>query len=1061
MKKTFLTLFLLFHYFISFSVEQTKITGIVTDEYGIPLDGVRIKIKNNQEYSSQNGDFSIPIAQNSEDTLTFIKKGKEIKNLNYTGQDRIHISLKSDPILIDSVIVIGYDNAQIKDLTGAISCYKFDNNNNHQFSNSVSSALTGKIAGLNIVSSEGALDASSKITIRGGSSITQNNTPLIILDGFPINSLDEIPLGDIETINVLKDASATAIYGSQGANGVIIVSTYKGIEGKISISYNSYYGIRKIAKEIDVLSSSDYTKLQYELASSNSQDLEEFVSIFGEYSDLELYNQDHNNINWQDKLFGKDAFFTSQNLTINGGNSKNKYRLNYLLDKNNGIMTNSRLTKNILSLNMESRISKKLLLETYSTYLNKKVLGAGTSGENTSTNSRLKNAVLYSPISNYAFGSNIDDFSDESSLYNPLTVTNNDYKQAIENSLKINLALSYDLFNNKKIINKTEISGWIKTKETNHAYGLFTSQANNYGNQPLATILTQNYNKKRECSSIIYKILNSPKNHLKLLLGEELIENNSKYNQEEARYFPSYLSPKETLANMSLGEAQPITTYIYPSDRLFSIFGRVNYEYENKYLITFTTRADRSSKFSNDNQWGFFPATALAWRFSQEKFTRNNDWLNNGKLRLSYGLAGNNNIGNNLYKLYYTAGSSDDPAIYYNEESQTFIKTSNILPNPKLKWETNITRDIGLDLDLFNEKISIVCDVYYNSTKDLLINSSIATESGYAYMMRNIGETSNKGVEFSINGTLIKNKKCDFEIYSNLATNKNRIENLGQNNTIQVSSGWAGSEISSDYILKEGQPVGQMYGYVTDGYYKIEDFNYNQSTHSYTLKDGIASDENLLVSDNFGPGSLKLKDLDGDGIITENDRCIIGDANPKATGGFGIKVRYKNWDFNLDAYWEYGNDVYNANKIEFTTSNKYKYRNMSSEMSEDKRWTYIDENGNRVTDPEILTSINSHHTIWSPIIGRYIFHSWAVEDGSFLRISKITLGYTLPKRILQKFKIENIRVYGSIDNLYCFTKYSGYDPEVDSRNSTPLTPSVDYSAYPKTRAISLGLNINF
>ena len=998
------------------------------------------------------------------------KPNNKTELLDSIASDSSLFSDKWDSVLsgeqhyvLHEIEVIGYGTQKKRDLTGSVASLKFEENTAHHQSNSVAEELTGKLAGVHIISTDGSLDANAKITIRGGGSITQDNSPLYIIDGFPANSIEDIPLSEIKSIDVLKDASATAIYGAQGANGVIIITTFGGKINKTSVSYNSYYGIRWLSRELKVLSPYDYALLQYELASSDDESLVDYSKLFGNYSDIDLYKEIPQT-DWQNKVFGEIGFLTSQNIIIKGGNEKTDFRINYTYDDNNGIMVGSNLEKHSAGINLNTKLSNRCKIEINTTYIHKKSLGAGTSSEGSTSTSRLKNAVTYAPLDCLAF-SNLDDATYEtgSSLYDPLSIINDDYRKMTSTLLRGNVALSLFFLPQKNLIWRNELSGCGENDETQRGYGITTSQAQQYGQQPLAYILNEENNKLREMSSLTFDRQLNKSNNIKLMIGEELSETNKNYTYNESRYFPTYISPKEALASMSLGTAQPISTYTYPADRMFSLFCRTNYSYEGKYLAAITFRSDRSSKFADGHQWGYFPAGAVAWRFSDEKFMETSrKWFNNGKIRASYGLSGNNRIKNSLYQLVYTAGGSDDDAIYFNENSQSFLTYSSILANPDLKWETTTTRDIGLDLDFFDNKLSLVADIYYNTTSDLLIESAIATESGYSSMMRNIGETSNKGLEIAINGVLYQNKNWKVTGGANVAFNRNRIEKLGNQNSTLVSSGWAGSEISSDYILQEGKSTGQMYGYVTDGYYSIDDFNYNSSTHSYTLKPGVANDADIIAANGqFGPGCIKLKDLDGDGIVSENDRTIIGNANPDATGGFSFKINYKKWDFGIDAYWSLGNDIYNANKIEFTTTNKYKYRNMTSEMESGKRWTNIDANGNRITNPDDLATLNKNTSIWSPNMGRYIFHSWAVEDGSFLRLSKLTLGYTMPQRWTKNIKIQDLRIYASVNNIYCFTKYTGYDPEVDSKNTNSLTPGVDYSAYPRSRVFCCGLNINF
>lgn len=972
-------------------------------------------------------------------------------------------SIEFNTDILDEIVVIGYGEEQRRDLTGSTSSIQFKENQLFKPSTSIESELTGKLAGVRIVTNSGALDAQSTITVRGGSSVTQDNTPLIIVDGFPVQNLNDIPLYSIQSIDVLKDAAATAIFGAQGGNGVIIITTYKGDKNKTRISYNSFYGVRKNLKELNVLSPYEYAKLQYEIAYQNADNIENYTNLMGDPQDWDIY-KNLTPTNWQNKVFGRNAFFTSQNIDISYNTDKTLYHADYTYDLKNGVMLGSQLKSHKAGLSAQSSITNRVKLNISTHYSHKEVDGAGTAIEGSTTSSRLKNTLLYAPLSAFAYenNENVTDYENNASLSNPVTLINDDYKNTTNQTFRFDIGLQAYLDRAKRLAWNTNVGGWLSNNINNRAYGLSTSQSRTYGKQPLAYTFNEKENKFRENSSVTYNALKGNKNQtLKLMLGEELVIYNNRYKNTEGLYFPNSLSLNDLHNNYGLAKTVNSYAYNYPSDRTFSVFGRTTYDYLHTYMATLSLRADRSSKFALKNQWGYFPAVALAWRFSEEPFFENQPLgINDAKVRISIGSSGNNKVKSGLYNFSYKYGDTNDNTIYFNETAVAFLTTDNVLNNPDLKWETNIKRNIGIDFSLIKSRFDLSFDAYYNTTNNLLLSRAIPTESGYKSMMDNLGETSNRGFEFAIKTIIVKNKNWEVALNANVSINRNRIESLGVNKQTLVSSGWAGSEISSDFILQEGKPTGQIYGYLTDGFYKVNDFDYDSKNNKYTLKEGLESDKELLsLGSSFGPGSLRIKDLNGDGEITEADRTIIGDVNPDATGGLSINVKFKNFDFGIDSYWSLGNDVYNANKIESTTSNKYLYRNMTSEMSDDNRWTNIDDCGNYITDPELLAKMNANKTIWSPIIGRYVLHSWAVEDGSFFKISKITLGYNLPSTLLQKLHLTSLRIYGCIDNVYCFTKYTGFDPEVNSRNTTPLTPGVDYSAYPRSRAYSLGLNL--
>ena len=382
-----------------------------------------------------------------------------------------------------------------------------------------------------------------------------------------------------------------------------------------------------------------------------------------------------------------------------------------------------------------------------------------------------------------------------------------------------------------------------------------------------------------------------------------------------------------------------------------------------------------------------------------------------------------------------------------------------VMNNPDLTWETTYTHNIGLDFGFFRGALSGSIEAYQNDTKDLLINFPI-TGSGYDSQYRNIGSTRNRGVELTLNAPIIEKKNFSLNISGNIAYNVNRVTDLGGLESITAQSYWASTEIGDDYIVQVGQPLGNMYGYVNDGFYSADDFEYTGG--KWVLKSGVVDNSAVIGSTYLMPGAMKLKDLTGDGKVTVADRKVIGNASPDFTGGFSLSGYAYGFDFSANFNYMIGNQVYNANKVEFTSSRKFNNRNLIDMMNLDNRWTNIDwTTGELITDAAQLKSVNAGKTMWSPAIGTAVFSDWAVEDASFLRLQSATLGYTLPEDLTKKAHIRRVRVYVTGTNLFCLTKYSGYDPEVDTRRATPLPPGVDYSAYPKSIGFVAGVNLSF
>ena len=552
-------------------------------------------------------------------------------------------------------------------------------------------------------------------------------------------------------------------------------------------------------------------------------------------------------------------------------------------------------------------------------------------------------------------------------------------------------------------------------------------------------------------------MLKNDDHHLNAMIGHEWIVTKSKKLTNTVHGFPESFTSQDAWKYSTQGTPYSIDNYLNPDDKLLSFFGRINYDYKSKYLLSATFRADGSSKFSDGNRWGYFPSAAVAWRVSSEPFMEGTkSWLDDLKLRFSYGTAGNNNIPSGQMNLNYASSSTS-----WINGFNNYWAASKTMPNPDLKWETTITRNIGLDFTTLGGRLSGTLEAYLNTTKDLLIQFPVAG-TGYDYQYRNMGKTQNTGFEASVNWIAVDKKNFGLSFSANIGFNKNKIKDLGIMDDFGAETYWASSEIGNDFWIAKGGAVGKMFGYRSAGRYEVSDFEgYDAAAKKWILKEGVV-DASAVVG-TLRPGMMKLADIDGsgDGKVTTADREIIGDANPVHTGGFSINARAYGFDLSANFNWSVGNDVYNANKIEFTQTSKYQYRNMISEMADGKRWTNLNENGTICNDPEKLAAMNANTTMWSPYTQRMIFSDWAVEDASFLRLNTLTLGYTLPATLLNKVGIQNLRFYVTGYNLFCWTNYSGYDPEVSTIRKTNLTPGVDYSAYPKSRQFVVGLNLNF
>ena len=1053
------------------SISAQTVKGTVTDNTGEPIIGasvMEVGVAGNGGVTDIDGNFTVNLkGKGNKLKISYI--GMKPLEVNVAGKTTINVKLEDESNTLNDVVVIGYGTVKKKDLTGAVATV--DNKALSQVPvASASEALTGKMPGVQITTTEGSPDADVKIRVRGGGSITQSNDPLYIVDGFPVETISDIPASDIEDITVLKDASSTAIYGSRGANGVILVTTKSGKEGKTSVSYNAYYSWKKIAKKLDVLGAKDYTQWQYELANLINK-VDNYEKFFGSYSDIDLYDNVATN-DWQDIVYGRTGNTFNQNLNINGGSDKMKYAFSYARMDDKAIMQMSDFVRDNLSLKLNAKPTKNVSLDFQARWSKTKINGGGANEQTSTynTDKRLRYAIQYTPYPVPGLSTDMDDDdTTNSSFYNPVTSLKDNDQRRTRTTFNMSGAFTWELFKNFKF--KSEFGYDTYKVDTKRFYGTTTYYVDNVPSsenqgKPAITLTNQYRTKFRNTNTISYDFKElfgkNSKHSLNVLLGEEYIIMKNELMTNTVHGFPSTFTAKDCWSLTTQGTPFQITDFYDPNDILSSYFGRVNYNFKDKYLVSATARADGSSKFADGNRWGFFPSVAAAWRISSESFMKGTEkWLDDLKLRLSYGTAGNNNIPSGLLTQEYVANSTS-----WINGYNSYLAPSKTMANPDLKWETTITRNVGLDFTLFSSKLTGSIDGYWNNTKDLLIQYPVAG-TGYDYQYRNMGETRNMGLEFALTWNAINKKNFGLTVGANISFNKNKVLSLGQLESIDnISTQWASSEIDQDFVIKVGEPIGQIWGYKSAGRYEVSDFDLekSQAQGKWVLKDGVVDCGNVLGT-SVRPGSMKIAETKDEktGVITTADRQVIGDTNPAHTGGFNINARVYNFDLTANFNWSVGNDVYNANAIEYTQTSKYQYRNLIDVMGTGSRWTNIDANGNLLdwTNADQLAALNAGTTMWSPYTGKYVLTDYYVEDASFLRLSTLTLGYTLPTNLTKRVGINSLRFYVTAYNVFCLTNYSGFDPEVSAIRRTNLTPGVDYSAYPKSRQFVIGLNLNF
>ena len=1076
MKKYFILLWLLFLGSVGMAVAQSRqILGVVKSTEGETLPGVTVLVEGttNGTSTGADGGYSITLPSGSTSSkLRFSYVGFVSKQVTMADKTTINVVLAADIKQLDDVVVIGFQAIERKDVTGSVASVNAQQIRDIPV-NSAAEALAGRLAGVQVTASEGSPGADIRIRVRGGGSVTQDNSPLYVVDGVQVeNALAVLSPQDIQSIDVLKDASSTAIYGARGANGVVIITTKNGKPGKTIVAYNGFFGVRNIARTLDVLKPADYLEYAYERsAQAGSAGLSTFKSRFGSSnfnSDTLTQYKKAPFIDWQDRVFGRNAMYQTHNVSVSGGTKGTTYNLSLTNNQEAGIQVGSSYVRNLVSFRFDHQANDKFRIG-FNTRFNDQVInGNGTSSTGSTTTSRLRSAVQYLPIdavlaNGISPGDEVVDesfFSTSAQLINPLVAIESEYKRDRRRLFNMSGYLSYNITKNLTLRSTAGFDN-----NNNRVESFFGMQSPNVrgalAGMPSASISTAQPITFNNSNVLTYRYAVG-QHKFDGVVGHELYIQNSQTLNIQTNYLPSNITPEKAINNINQGVLpsatafQPNPTTSQPIDsRLLSGFGRLNYSYADKYLFTATFRADGSSKFAPGKQWGYFPAASAAWRISNESFMKSIKQITDLKLRASYGLSGNNRIGDFLYDTYFTSGAQYALAhVVINGVSAVG------LANPNLKWETTASTNVGLDIALFDNRLQLTTDAYYNKTSDLLLYLSIPATSGYTTQLANVGSTSNRGIEFQATGTVIRTPNFSWTANANISFNRNRIEDLGGGTYPLQYSGWASTAITADYAVQVGQPVGLMYGYVTDGFYTTSDFKgYDAVTKTWTLADGRASDAGVIGTA-VSSGQLKLKDVNGDGVVNEADRQVIGNANPKNTGGLNQQFTYKGFDASIFMNWSYGNQIWNNNKIEYTTYLTNSQFANGLELMKDRYRTIDMNTGLAITDIAQLDALNQNAQIWSAP-RQLIPHSWAIEDGSYLRLSNITVGYTLPKALIQRAKLAQFRIYATVNNIYTLTKYTGFDPEVNTRRGSPLTPGVDYAGYPRSKAYLVGVNLSF
>lgn len=1048
-------------YCMAASAQSIVVTGKVTDTEGYEVIGGSVTLKGAAgigTVTDVEGKYSLKVGNASKDVLVFSYVGMKPKEVKVNGQKVIDVTLEADAVLLDEVVTIGYATVKKKDLTGSVSSV-----NSKELAavpiSDVAQALSGRVAGVQVIRSQGSPDADISIKVRGGTSITQSNEPLYIIDGFPSeDGLKGIESSDIESIDILKDASSTAIYGARGANGVILVTTKGGKTDKFNISYDMYVGFKKVNKKYDLLGVEDFVKLDYERAINEPDVMRDFtIPTYGEWSEFDALYGNRPGIDWQKEVFEHRPAITQQHkFTLSGGNKGSQYMITYTRNDDKGIWYGSGLKRDNFRLKLNQEATPWFNFSTNVSYIDEKTDGLGTLQEG-GAYSRMQHVIQYRPT----IGKNgidqqllIDDddpvllLEGASQMQSPLATIESEQRDKRNRILSINGDIQIKF--TKELSYRGTAGIRKRTINTDIFYSERSKQAKNAG-------APYGWKEQEEQQSFMYnnvltwdKIFKG-KHHLTLIGGQEFIEYKTNYLRAGARQFDKV---NFGLADMSLGASPDKVITSLGSDKMLSYFMRANYNLMERYLFAASLRTDGSSKFGSNHKWGVFPAVSFAWRASEEEFIKELGVFSNLKLRYSYGTAGNNKIDN-----YLSLSKMGSVWIPYNGENTVAGFVSKQLHNPDLKWETNVTSNLGIDMGFLNQRIQVSVDLYNIETKDLLLDAPVPFLFGYKTMMINAGKTNNKGIEIALTTHNIQTKDFTWSTSLNLSHNKNKVKALYNTDYMEIVSNWAQtSEFNkSDYIIRVGQSLGQMYGYRLKGIYTVDDFNYDEKQQKYIIKEGVPYDKNYYPK----PGYWKFEDVDGNKEITEKDRTVIGNANPKLYGGLTNTFVWKGFDLSVFLNFSIGNKIYSANKMYYTKFNN-RWRNTLKDEAM-RRFTLINEKGESVfNNPAQLAALNKGHDYVS-VEGssNLFFHSGYIEDGSFLKINNVSLGYTLPRGLTRKMRLSNVRFYATGYNLYTWTGYSGYDPEVNTYPNNGLTPGIDWGAYPSAISLVFGANITF
>ncbi|MDF9830932.1 TonB-dependent receptor [Parabacteroides sp. PF5-6] len=975
--------------------------GKVVDSSGNELPGVNIVVKNTTNGTSAdiNGEFQIEVSQGEILLFSFI--GMKSTEHQVRGKGYIQIVMEEEGILMDEVIAIGYGTMKKRDITGAIASVpvaELQSRPNQSFLQ----MLQGVVPGVRITSPSGAKpDGTTSIRIRGASAVNSGADPLYVIDGFAgFGDLTTINPSDIESIEILKDASSTAIYGARGANGVILITTKRNKDSKLQIHFDAYGGAQVVQKKLDLLNATEFAEYANAVeVAGGRKPIFDNPSAFGKGTD------------WQDEIF-RTAAIQNYQLSLTGGNQAIQYYISGNYFSQDGVIIGSGLSRGSLRINLDSQLKKWLKF------------GVNLTGSETKTDhdntAATTASVTISPIlkvkdENGKWLSNTDLVAQYGGGFynkgNPVALADGITKFTKRSHVIGNAYFEFDVIEGMKL----KINGGVDISNGKYNWyepnGTPKEGGANIGGT--AQVSASRFFSWQNENTLYYKKRLGENHSLDALIGVTFQKTNYENVTATARNF---IDDHYLYHNLGLGSDQRPSSSGYYDWSLNSYLFRVNYGYKDRYLFTFSSREDGSSRFGEDSKYGFFPSGAFGWRISEEDFMKSIQQVNNLKLRLSAGVTGNQEIGN-----YNSLAQMGGYGYLFDGNKHIGIAPTWV-GNPDLKWERTSQYDVGIDMDMFDQRVSIVMDYYYKKTTDMLLNVQLPYTSGFATSLQNIGSVENKGFEFSINTHNIKTKDIDWRTSFNISINRNEVLDLGDDTEI-ISNGlmsWFGSYS----ITRVGEPMGLFYTYKNIGIWQ-------KNEAEEAKKYGAI------------PGDQKIWDKNNDGMINSLDREIVGNPHPDFTFGFNTSFRYKNWDMSLAIDGSYGNDIMNESYIDVNHPN-----GSTNQIKEAFLNAWSESNPS-----------NKYVRLGSDITPRS--SSLYIEDGSFLRIKNISLGYNFDNNMLNSIGIQRLRLFLSAENVYTFTNYSGLDPEANTFGSNNLLMGYDYNYYPQARTITGGLSLSF